>query len=130
MLVCVCVCVRERADSEKDNGAHCQKGMARCSDTVDKELSWERENCTSVIKPITLCSDHAEHRQSMLGRLSVVRVDHSLSDLPIANSSNHCKTDSLKSDVSVRAHTRVSKWSTTNYVIPCQLERDLGIKYL
>lgn len=67
----------------------------------------------------------------MLGALTVVRVAHSLPDLPIAESSNHCKTDSLKSSVSERTHTRaVSKWTTANYVIPCQLERDLGIKYL
>lgn len=76
------------------------------------------------------CAQTTQNTDTMLGRLSVVRVAHSLSDLHIAKSSNHCKTDSLKSAVSERTHTRVSKWTTANYVIPCQLERDLSIKYL
>lgn len=70
----------------------------------------------------------------MLGCLSVVRVIHSHPDPLIARSSKHCKTDSLKSAVSERTHThthtRMSKWTTANYVIPCQLERDLGNTHL
>lgn len=103
----------------------CLKEIARCRDMADKELSTEGESCSILMKPITLCTVET----SMLGNLSVARDDHFLSDLPIAMSSNHCKTYSLKSDVSERTHMWVSKWTTANYVILCRLERYLGIKY-
>lgn len=118
-VVCLFVC--EWADKDEDTDTFLER---------DSEVQWLcRQRLIKGERKLQRL-DEAHHTELRPRRLSVVAVSHSLPDLPIARSSNHCKTDSLKSAVSERTHTRVSKWTTANYMIPCQLERDLGIKYL
>lgn len=51
----VCMSEGESLSTHRDRNIHSQKEIVSFSDAADKELSREKENCSVLIKPITLC---------------------------------------------------------------------------